>query len=218
MILSGELAPGTRLPPERDLAARFNVSRPTLREAIHVLEALDLLEVRPGGGTYVSKNPSPLTSHGLEQMLQRDYSLMLEMVEVRREFEVRNAELAATQATDAEIERLGAILSAMEGDIAAGREDFERDIEFHLEVAEASHNRVRRFITRCVLLAHFEMLREARIRILRRQRQLVGDFLREHRDIHLAIKDRSPERARTAMLIHLNAAYSHYLALQTGHD
>jgi GntR family transcriptional repressor for pyruvate dehydrogenase complex len=212
-ILDGELPRGSRLPSERELAATFKVSRPTLREAIHVLEALSLVEVHHGDGTYVSKNPTALSPRVLTQMLERDDRLLLDMVEVRKEFEVRNAELAAAHATGEELERLAQVLVEMEADVRAGREDFEHDIDFHLTVAEASHNRIRLFITTSVLLAHFEMLRDARLRMIRRQRQLVDDFLREHRAVYDGIRARDREQARAAMLAHLDAAYAQYAAL-----
>lgn len=215
-ILEGELEAGARLPPERELAAKLQVSRPTLREAIHVLEAQGLVEVRPGGGTFVSRKPSALSSHLLGQMLHRDDRLMLELVEVRKEFEVRNVELAAEQASDADIGNLAEILSEMEAETAAGRDRYELDVDFHLLVAESSHNRVRLFITSSLLLAHFELLRDARMRLIRQQRQLLGDFLQEHQAIYLALRDRNPAKARQAMLSHLEVVQGLYVRLLSG--
>lgn len=212
-ILDGQLPRGFRLPSERELAASFKVSRPTLREAMHVLEALGLVEVRHGDGTYVSKNPSALSPRVLKQMLQRDDTLLLDMVEVRKEFEVRNAELAAMHATEEEVGRLSHILDEMEADIRAGREDFEHDVDFHLTIAQASHNRIRFFITTSVLLAHSEILREARLRMIQRQSRLVDRFLREHQAVYLGIQARDPQKARDAMLAHLEDAYAQYAAL-----
>lgn len=212
-ILDGDLERGFRLPSERELAEQFKVSRPTIREAIHVLEALGLVEVRHGDGTYVSKNPSALSPRVLKQMLERDDTLLLDMVEVRKEFEVRNAELAAKHATDEEIRRLSQILADMEADIRAGREDFEHDVDFHLTVAEASHNRIRLFITTSVLLAHSEILGEARLRMVQRQRGILDHFLEEHRAVYHGIQARDPGAARAAMLAHLEAAYAQYAAL-----
>jgi GntR family transcriptional repressor for pyruvate dehydrogenase complex len=216
MILEGELEAGARLPPERELSAKLQVSRPTLREAIHVLEAQGLVAVRPGGGTFVSRKPSALSSHLLGQMLHRDDRLMLELVEVRKEFEVRNAELAAQHASDADVHSLAEILSEMEVETAAGRDRYELDVDFHLLLAEATHNRVRLFITTSLLLAHFELLRDARMRLVRQQRQLLGDFLQEHQAIHLALRDRNPVRAREAMLSHLEVVQGLYERLLSG--
>jgi GntR family transcriptional repressor for pyruvate dehydrogenase complex len=212
-ILSGELTPGSRLPSERELAVNFRISRPTLREAIHVLEALGLVEIRHGDGTYVSKTPSALSPRVLKQMLVQDDTLLLEMVEVRKEVEVRNAALAANHATNDEIAGLGRILDAMETDVRAGRDDFERDVAFHLAVAEASHNRIRLFITTSVLLAHSETLHEARHRMIERQRHLVEDFLRAHREVYRGIRGREPAAAAKAMMAHLEDAYTQYAAL-----
>lgn len=207
MILDREMAPGTRLPAERELAERFNVSRPTLREAVHVLEALGLVEIRPGGGTYVSRKPNALSPRLLEHMLQRHDGVMAELIETRHEFEGRNAELAAKHATPRDLAELEKRMEVMVADVEAGHDDFRHDIDFHLSVAEATHNRVRLFITTSMLLAHFEMLRDDRRRIVRRQRQLMGDFLREHQAIFLAIKGRNPTKARKAMNAHLEAAF-----------
>jgi len=205
-ILAGELPPGSRMPPERELAATLKVSRPTVREAIHVLEALGLLEVRHGDGTYVSKNPSAFPPRMLKQMLESDDMLLLDMLEVRKEFEVRNAELAAEHATEEEVQRLARIMDAIEADVRAGREESQRDIDFHLTVAEASHNRIRLFITTSMLVAHSETLRKARLRQIERDPGVIGDFLREHRAVYLGIEARDPHRAKDAMLAHLDAA------------
>jgi GntR family transcriptional repressor for pyruvate dehydrogenase complex len=207
MIWDGEIDPGSRFPPERELAERFNVSRPTLREAIHVLEALGLLEVRGGDGTYVARKPTALSSRLLEHMLQRDDGLMAELIETRHEFEGRNSELAAKNATPQDLLRLDKCVRLITASIEAGRDDFRHDIDFHLAVAEATHNRVRLFITTSMLLAHFEMLRESRRRGVQRNRALVGDLLKEHRAIYSAIKAKRPEKARKAMHLHLEAAY-----------
>jgi GntR family transcriptional repressor for pyruvate dehydrogenase complex len=207
MIWDGEIEPGARFPPERELAERFKVSRPTLREAIHVLEALGLLEVHGGDGTYVSRKPTTLSTRLLEHLLQRDDGLLAELIETRHEFESRNSELAAKNATPKDLQRLEKCVKLITSSVEAGRDDFRHDIDFHLAIAEATHNRVRLFITTSVLLAHFEMLRESRRRGTQRDRGLVGDLLKEHRAIFLAIKAKNPEEAREAMRLHLEAAY-----------
>lgn len=205
-ILAGDMPPGSRIPPERDLAATLKVSRPTVREAVHVLEALGLLEVRHGDGTYVSKNPSAFPPRMLKQLLEGDDLLLLDMLEVRKEFEVRNAELAAEHATEEEVLRLGRIVDEIAADVQAGREESQRDIDFHLTVAEATHSRIRLFITTSLLVAHSETLGKARLRQIGRDPRVVEDFLREHRTVYLEIEARDPRRAKEAMLIHLEAA------------
>jgi GntR family transcriptional repressor for pyruvate dehydrogenase complex len=207
MILDGQIPPGTRLPAERELADRFNVSRPTLREAVHVLEALGLVEVRPGGGTYVARKPTALPSRLLTRLLLRDRGLVVELIETRHEFESRNAELAAKNGTPGDLQNIEKCLKMMTADVKAGRDEFKHDIDFHLSIAEATRNRVRLFITTSMLLAHSEMLRDLRRRMVRHHSGVVGDFLDEHRTIYLAIRERRPDQAREAMDAHLEATY-----------
>jgi len=206
MILDGKIAPGTQLPAERELADRFNVSRPTLREAVHVLEALGLVEVRPGGGTYVSKEPTAFSPRLLEHMLRRDEELVFELIETRREFEGRNAGLAAENATDKDLQRLEEYLQSMATDVDTGHDELRNDIAFHLGIAEATQNRVRLFITTSMLLAHSEILRDTRDRMVQHHKEVVGDFLDEHRAIYRAIKDKKLDQACEAMRAHLDAA------------
>jgi len=213
MILQGKLFPGTRLPAERDLASQFNVSRPTLREAIHVLESLGLAEIRPGDGTFVSQNPSALSSHALELIIQKDGNLLVELAEVRREFEARNAELAATQVTDAEIERLRTIYAKMEEDVVNARDGFENDLDFHLLIAEASRNRIRLFVTTSLVMAHFQALKEARQWFITRRSNVADLFLVEHRNIYEAIRARNSKQAGEAMTVHMTASYERYASM-----
>ncbi|MEW6263668.1 MAG: FadR/GntR family transcriptional regulator [Thermodesulfobacteriota bacterium] len=213
LILNGEIASGDRLPGERDLAKRFGVSRPTLGKALHVLEALGLIEVRSGGGTYVSRNPNTLSSHLLKQMLRWDKDLMVQLIDTRLDFEGRNAELAAQQATTKELRDLEKCLAAMAADVEGGRDDFQKEADFHLGIAEATHNRVRLLITTSMLLAYFDLRQQARQQMVQRDAKVVRDFLREHRSIYEAIKARNGRRARSAMEAHLEAAHRRYSAL-----
>jgi GntR family transcriptional repressor for pyruvate dehydrogenase complex len=207
MILDGDIPPDTRLPGERELADQFDVSRPTLREALHVLEALGLVEVHPGGGTYVSKKPTALPPRLLGRLLLRDERLVVELIETRHEFESRNAELAAKNGTSADFLRIEKCLKVMSTAVRAGRDEFKPDIDFHLSIAEATRNRVRLFITTSMLLAHSEMLHEVRRRMVRRKKEVTKDFLQEHGTIYRAIKERRSGQAREAMRIHLDGAF-----------
>jgi DNA-binding FadR family transcriptional regulator len=110
-------------------------------------------------------------------------------------------------ATPTDAHGLERCLKAMTRDVETGRDDFKREIDFHLGVAEATHNRVRLFITTSLLLAHLEELRRIRHEMIHRRRQVIEDILREHEAIFTAIKDRNPAKAREAMKAHHDAAY-----------
>jgi GntR family transcriptional regulator, transcriptional repressor for pyruvate dehydrogenase complex len=85
-------------------------------------------------------------------MLQRDDTVAMELIETRRECEIGNAERAAMKATATDVQGLERCLKAMMRDVEAGRDDFKREIVFHLSVAEATQNRVRLFMTTSLLL------------------------------------------------------------------
>ncbi len=140
MIVSGELAPGDRLPPEKDLGETLGLSRSSLREAVKALEVIGVLDVRRGDGTYVtSLQPNIL----LEAMafvvdLHQDDSV-LEALEVRRMLEPQAAAAAARRITPAQLDELAAMLADVPAD--AGIETLiEHDVAFHRRIAESTGN------------------------------------------------------------------------------
>src|SRR5690349_1531994 len=140
MIISGELRPGDRLPPEKELGERLGVSRNSLREAVKALEVIRVLDVRRGDGTYVtSLDPR----HLLEAMsfvvdLHTDRSI-LEMFELRRILEPAAAGLAATRLTADGIAALQQLVD--EADVEGSIEDLVRhDLSFHQAIVESAGN------------------------------------------------------------------------------
>ncbi|GGJ82071.1 FadR/GntR family transcriptional regulator [Deinococcus aquiradiocola] len=140
-ITSGGLAPGDRLPPERDLAAQFGVGRSSVREALSVLQMSGLLDVRHGQGTYVLHVPPPadLAPDAATPNEQLDF---LPLTEARYAFELGVARLAADRRDPAGLSALRHAVtalraSAVQGD-AAG---FERaNLDFHLALAATTGN------------------------------------------------------------------------------
>ena len=100
MILDGVLKPGDRLPPERELAQKLEVSRPSLREAIVVLEARGLLQARRGGGTYVCDLVAPTVMDPLIHLLQRRPETTFDILELRVALEEIAAYFAASRSND----------------------------------------------------------------------------------------------------------------------
>src|SRR5919109_316205 len=141
LIRSGALPPGSRLPPENELAAQLGLSRNSMREAVKALELVRVLDVRRGDGTYVTSLEPRLLLEGLGFAvdLLQDESI-LSVVEVRRLLEPPATGLAAERITDAQLAAVRARLDEME---VAGH-DVERqvaaDAAFHLEVFAATGN------------------------------------------------------------------------------
>src|SRR4051812_47783852 len=140
MIVSGELAPGSRLPPEAELATLLGASRNTVREAVRALVTARVLDVRRGDGTYVTGLGPELLLEGMSaavELMQEGFSL--ELISVRRILEPAVTSLAATRIDDATIERLGEILDG----IRRARTEAERvqhDADFHGLVAATCGN------------------------------------------------------------------------------
>jgi GntR family transcriptional repressor for pyruvate dehydrogenase complex len=111
-IVSGDLTRGDRLPTEKALAAQFEVSQPTIREAVRALDAMGLVDVRHGSGTYVTGDSGDLLSQPLRTMLQFEDVGMGEILDVRQSLGVLTATLAAVRASDSE---LLAIAQAQQG-------------------------------------------------------------------------------------------------------
>jgi GntR family transcriptional repressor for pyruvate dehydrogenase complex len=139
MIRAGELRPGSRLPSEPRLLAMTGVSRSPLREALRELEAMGLIEILPGKGTFV-REIAPETSDAQLILGLTDHELLKSIVEVRLTLEPLVAQLAAERATDQDLARLRAILDEM----AAAGEDAERarnaHLAFHDALTDATHN------------------------------------------------------------------------------
>lgn len=142
LLLDGVLRTGERLPGERDLAARLEVSRPVLRDALKVLEERGLIESRHGGGTYVADIIGEVFSKPLIELIARHERATLDYLEYRRELEGVTADLAARRVTPGDREILARIIANMRR--AHEHADFEgerdADVELHNAIGECAHN------------------------------------------------------------------------------
>jgi GntR family hexuronate regulon transcriptional repressor len=205
-IKSGEYVRGARLPSERDLAASFKVSRPTIREAMIALEIRGLVEARQGSGIYVTDQPPA-------QIGADDLDIgAFELTEARRLFEGEAAALAATIITEEQLQEIEAILDDMIKENAAGKQKGEMaDRRFHVAIAQATRNSA---ITSVV-----ENLWDKRyksplcVHMLERARSAgVKPHIGEHRRILAALRKHDPQAARNAMRDHLGRVIDGLLA------
>lgn len=204
LILEGVLNAGDRLPGERDLAQRFEVSRPILRDALKALELRGLLVTRHGGGTHVADIIGEVFSRPVMDLFSTHPKAASDYLEYRREMEGIAAEYAARRATTDDIALLDAIMARM--DAAYRNGDFEDeadvDVEFHHAVGECAHN----IILLHTLRSCYRLLSEG----VSRHRLLVftlpgarEDLLAQHRAIHAAVKAGDPAAARKAAMDHI---------------
>jgi GntR family transcriptional regulator, transcriptional repressor for pyruvate dehydrogenase complex len=204
LILEGVLRPGERLPPERELAKELDVSRPSLREALHKLESEGLLETRHGGGTFVKNAIGDAITEPLVDLFQRHPEAGLDFIELRSTLEGISAYYAALRGTEEDrsllSDRFRAIEQAHELDDPT--EEAERDADFHIAVAEASHNIVLLHVMRSLLglLRKDVIFNRSRLYDREGARDLL---LRQHRTMFEAIMAGDPESARVAAQAHM---------------
>ena len=198
-IITGDLKVGEKLPPERELAEQFGVSRTAVREAVKALQEKGLLEVLPGRGTFISNGTSRAMRHSLGRMIkfgQREASGNL--VEVREIIEPEIAALAAPRANEENIAAMREAVAVMDGALDDADLFVEADLDFHLALAEATQNA----LIPALIDSIVDLLREQRKRISNTPGGLErGQF--HHKRILEAIIRRDAEAARIAMRDHL---------------
>lgn len=204
MILSGELTPGQRLPPEKELSERLGLSRNSLREAVKSLEVIRVLDVRRGDGTYVTSLEPRLLLEALSFVvdLHRD-ATVLEILEVRRVLEPYAAAAAARRVTPERLEELEAELAS--ADAAAGVDALvAHDLRFHGLISSASGNEY--------LAGLLDGLSggTVRARVWRgiTQEGVAERTLAEHRAILDALRAGDPDLVRAAVTVHIGGVES----------
>lgn len=198
MIVEGLLKPGDKLPPERELAETFEVSRSSVRDAIRTLELIGLVEPRQGEGTVVRDLSARSVASPLATVLVRKRELVGELLDVRKMIEPPLAARAAAHASPEEVSYLEDILRRQEEKVRRGELAIEEDSEFHYTIATAAKNSV----VLKVLDVLMDLLRESRERALQVDGRLQRSFA-GHQRILRAIKRRDAAAAEAAMHQHV---------------
>jgi GntR family transcriptional repressor for pyruvate dehydrogenase complex len=199
LISEGKLKPGDRLPPERELIKQFGVSRPSLREALNSLVAVGFLEVKQAKRTFVKSVTSERMRDPLSLLIKADTQKIFDLIEVRKAIEASGAFHAAQRATEEDIKQLESIVEEMEKAFDEGRSWEKQDADFHLAMAQATHNTIQTHIMSTI----HDLLRESMERVFT-DRVKVKKLLQQHYRIFSAIKNHSPDKARERTLDHLN--------------
>ncbi|BAD39082.1 FadR/GntR family transcriptional regulator [Symbiobacterium thermophilum] len=210
MVQEGTLRPGDRLPPERQLAEEFGVSRSAVREALSALRMLGLVEARVGEGTFVTQPPderfiSPLA---LVLTIEQSEAVGRELLELRAALEAESAALAAVRREAEDLAAMEEALGDMERDLQEGRLGAEADWRFHDAVASASGNSLLLQTMRSLSDTMKEALglyREQLLRIPGMGRTLLQD----HLEILEAIRNQDAAAARERMLKHITRVQEH---------
>lgn len=206
MILSGELKPGDRLPSERAMMDMLGRSRPTIREALRMLENDELVRIVPGsGGAIVMQPSSQSVEQPLETMLSLEGVSHAELLEFRRINEVAAAGWAAARRTEQELEQLSGLVALAERNSGDFRSFAGYDIAFHQAIAAAGHNRIAAIVDKVVHQLVLNMLLASHAKKQKReQKQMMESISRSHRAVYDAIAAGDPAAAEAAMSVHID--------------
>jgi DNA-binding FadR family transcriptional regulator len=201
MLTSGDLGPGDRLPPERDLALHLGLSRSTVREAIRGLEMMRVLQVRHGEGVFVTSLNAPLLleATGFAMQLMRDHEVV-DLLELRAVLEGAAAAWASARMNEHQLRALAQRLEEIDAASTAD-ELLDADIAFHASIAAGAGN-----------LVMASLLESFAARTYHARHLLAGLGLEEalvrarlaHRRIYEAVAGRDPESARASASTHVS--------------
>src|ERR1044071_7567638 len=200
-IRSGRFPPGSRLPAERDLVTMFDTSRQTIREAIYRAELVGMIEVRHGAGSFVVSSTPTVSEKAVDELIHIEADKVGEFFEIRRALEGWCASQAAKAATKSQLAAMKARLDTMKTVDVTSDAWEENDIGFHAALAAATGNPL--------AVRMMEILRESFTAFYRLKRYIPNHeeqvlIWQHHADIYEGVRERSPERARVAIIGHMD--------------
>lgn len=201
-ILAGEFSPGDKLPPERELAELFGVSRPSVREALNMLSSAGFVESYQGGGTVVKSLVETGNGNALTELIKVEQARALDVIEVRKGLESWTAYYAAQRALPEDLRKMELVILGMEKNLDGAKPSEDLDANFHILIAKSTHNVVWLHLMQSI----FDAMKEFQQSVWRAVYLTSEDhhkLYQHHRSVFEAIRDRNPEAARDAMLNHL---------------
>ena len=202
LIKDGKLQPGEKLPPERALADLLGVGRSSLREAINILETLGFVEVKKREGIFIRTVSSTIIFDPIKQILEEDRGKLYELYELRKDIELASIYMAAKLRSKEDLVRIEKPLIRMIEDSKESHFSLSDDVEFHLAVAQATHNWLRVHILKNILDLVADYM-DLIVQKLIEEKTGVFIVLDQHKKIYQAIQKRNQESARVLMNEHL---------------
>jgi GntR family transcriptional repressor for pyruvate dehydrogenase complex len=200
LISNRKLKPGEQLPSERLLAKNVGVSRQSIREALKKAESKGLIKVRQGEGTFILSAASDWMEAPFLTMMKEEIGRIYEFIEIRKLIEVWCVKKAAEFVTIKELKKMEKALSEMEKLIDSREILGKPDIDFHIAIAEASHNTL---IVHMMTTIKQIFLSMFKISNFTRRPGKNRILIKQHQEIYKAIKSRNPKLAAQKMESHL---------------
>lgn len=198
-VTAGQLKPGDRLPSERELAERFQVSRPTVREAMKALSVLGVLEINHGGGAFVSALNAAELLGPLSFFLNLSEVTVEKLYDARRLIEGEICALAAGSTTPEDLAHLEVLIGRQEAQKSYAEEYLALDSEFHEVLGGLSGNPFLARASQSLNVLGVEFRRKAA-----NSKDTPTRSIEDHRAILRALRDGNPEAARRAMVAHMD--------------
>ncbi len=199
------LEPGDKLPSERTLSEKFNVSRSNIREAIQKLEFYGLLCSIPQSGTFVANIGVTALNGMIEDILRLDEPDFRSLVETRILLELKTAGLAALRRDENDLKLMKDALDAYNDKVMKGEDAVQEDLLFHLAIARASKNSSMNILMLMItpgIITNFE-----KHHVCDASQTFLG--IQEHIDIYEAIKNKDPKLAKEKMKEHFKVLYQY---------
>ncbi|WP_299670387.1 FadR/GntR family transcriptional regulator [uncultured Polaribacter sp.] len=204
------LEPGDKLPSERMLSEKFNVSRSNVREAIQKLEFYGLLKSKPQSGTFVANIGVTAMNGMIEDILRLDEPDFKSLVETRILLELKTARLAALRRTEEDLKSMEEALQAYNKKVMNGEDAVQEDLLFHLAIAKASGNSTMNTFMLIIIpgiITNFQKHHVCDAGLAQRG-------IRDHQAIFDAIQDKNPQLAKQKMKEHFKELYNYCYNLE----
>lgn len=199
------LEPGDKLPSERMLSEKFEVSRNNVREAIQKLEFYGILKSKPQSGTFIADIGQVAMNGMIEDILRLEEPDFKSLVETRILLELKTVRLAARRRTKEDLNRMQYALEAYSDKVLRGEDAVQEDLLFHLAIAKASGNSTMdtfMLIITPEIITNFE-----KYHVCDKDQAFKG--IQEHKDIYEAIKAQDPQLAKEKMKVHFKVLYQY---------
>jgi GntR family transcriptional regulator, transcriptional repressor for pyruvate dehydrogenase complex len=210
LIKDGRLKPGDSLPSEREIAQKLGVSRPPLREALKTLECLGFIEIKQRRKSIVKSVADFSFQNPLAKVIQGDAAMVVQLLEVRKILESWAAAEASRLATEENIRTLETVYQDLESDFQNDELGVDADVRFHLSIYQATQNTVLSHIASTLLTLLHQTQRVTR-QVMFTETVNKERLLQQHSEILSAIRERNPEKAREAILTHLDYAENYFV-------
>lgn len=204
LIIEGKLKPGDKLPGERELTEMLGVGRSSIREAMNILETMGYIEIKKRKGYFVKSITSTLQLDPLKQIFQKDKSKIVQLYEIRNDLERGSAYYAAQNRSKEDLEEIQRCLSDFKDQNGNLIFTWDKDKNFHIAIAQATHNFLRIHVIKHIFDFSREFIKEPIEFLIDDNKHYLDELVKQHEQIYKAIEEKNCKKSSQLMSEHLN--------------